>query len=358
MQFYYKEEPKDDGIFPGLGIDTHYFKGRPNDDKHYNSTCIKIHIFKDTHIPIFSVIDGVANTVMYAPRKKLREMIRGSYPDNSAGVFIIKSYVFHKHASTERDILSLLNYWDVNIPKELGADSRRKFEEDLSNYRKNLNMDEPLTLRLINFIPIEALANKTVHYNNLINGFITKDVVNFDINIQNNYHNDTNKIEIKLGKDYTDYWLTLGNEVIHLKGNSELSNKNSYRVLNGYSNGNFINIKNLDDHNIFTSKKEAIENKNDIRIKEINLKLKGEELEINKSKIKLEESKIKLEMNKLNIEASKIEVEVLNNKVKILNGKKELQKLKREDFFIDTIIQKFVHPVYMQLISNIFSKRK
>lgn len=331
--FYYRELANSDIIFPGVSDNFNSFRNDVTADRNYDNDVMRTYVFRDIQQPVYFVVDGIANRSTYANMDVLRHSF-GQRDKKGRGIFIVKTYQFTSYDMNE--LRAVVNYWYSNNP-DLDLDVKRSIKRDLETYLK-CRITSHLKIRLVNYISYSDLADNNIVYNSLLGGYLTKDLKRYDLDFHKKNTTVNNKIEISLNSDHSDYWLTLGDNIIQLEGNDSVE-KNKIRVLNGSSCVMEYDIKNLEEYNIFDNKKEAYNSRISTNLKMAKLENEGEKIYVEKQKIRMDNNSLK---------------------VKILSLKQEINKLGNSKFDVgmDTIISKFVSPLYLLVLNAIFNKRK
>lgn len=358
--FYSLEKSHHDNVFSGVNSN---FKtnNEPKLDERYNQDSIRVHVYKDFLDECYIVNNSIPLNINYTNFSVLKAAMGIDF--KKKGIYIVKSFQLTK--INDNEISQILKYF-FNNNTNLNSKTIENIKKDIQNYHTT-NVYGNLKFRLVSFVDENDLKNKAVIYNKLLDGFITKDIINFDINYHNSYKSIINKIEISLSsEDNRDYWLQLGDRVFPLISNHTVKN-NVIKVFNGDNCINEFTIKNIEDYQIFNNETEAHNNKESSKNKNTKLINEGRKIDVEFEKVTLEKTKMIMEYLKLNHEKDKLildrykikldrEKANLDYEKALLNYKTEL--LKKELFGIN-IIKDLIKPeniIKILLKSTTFAK--
>lgn len=343
--FYSLEKSHHDNVFSGINSN-YRTNNEPTLDERYNQDSMRLHIYKDFLDECYMVNNCIPLNIHYTNFTVLKAAM--GIDHRKKGIYIIKSFQLTK--INDNEISKILKYF-FNNNTNLNVKTIDKIKNDIQNYHLT-NVYGNLKFRLVSFIDENDLKNNTVIYNKLLDGYVTKDIINFDINFHNSYKSIVNKIEISLSSnDNKDFWLQLGDKVFPLISNHTVKN-NVIKVFNGNSCINEFTFKNIEEFQIFNNEHEAHNNKESSKNKNTKLINEGRKIDVEFEKITLEKTKIIMDYLKINHEKDKLILDkykmTLEKEKAYLDYKKALlnyqtEKLKKDMFGIN-IIKDLIKP--------------
>lgn len=244
-------------------------------DIYYNKPMFKTHVFKSTSRDIYAVVDGMPFKIpMLNDCYMLRKML--DIPYSEEGVFIIKSYRYHRLNDLNL-ALSHLKHIGSMIPEDICNDII-KFVQDISKDGTCLEDLDIYTYRLVNFISYGELL-KGDRLCKLLNGTITT-----KLKEEYDYHHRDNTISIELTGKGENKWLVLGDEIIPLQTNPKFKSSKMF-IRQSNSVVSEINLDKKDLSFIFDTIEEA-------QMNTYSYNLKKDKAYLEKQRLELEEKKL------------------------------------------------------------------
>lgn len=315
--FYSIEKDYDDVIFDGKNYMCKY--AITKDDEYYSYDRVRTYVFKDFINSCFVVDNqGMVMNVVNKDLFHIKNMLK--IDTRRKGIVVIKSYKYTRNDVNE--LLIINKYLAHNIVM-LNDTAKTLFRTELNKFINN-NDKFYFTFRMVSFVSEKDLSENKKYFDYLLDGYITKNILDFNKDFYTNYNQGTTSLEITLkDNDVNNYFMVIKNEIITLN-TSDTVTEDIIR----YKHGNHVikewRLKDKhNDFNIYTTEREAKLN-----------------LDSNKKrdfKLNLEEKKLDVEDKKLNVELCKLAGEL--KKVQLENEKMKFEKLKmlidKEKAFLD-----------------------
>lgn len=315
--FYSIEKDYDDVIFDGKNYMGKY--AITKDDEYYSYDRVRTYVFKDFINSCFVVDNqGMVMNVVNKDLFHIKNMLK--IDTRRKGIVVIKSYKYTRNDVNE--LLIINKYLAHNIVM-LNDTAKALFRTELNKFINN-NDKFYFTFRMVSFVSEKDLSENKKYFDYLLDGYITKNILDFNKDFYTNYNQGTTSLEITLkDNDVNNYFMVIKNEIITLN-TSDTVTEDTIR----YKHGNHVikewRLKDKhNDFNIYASEREAKVN-----------------LDSNKKrdfKLNLEEKKLDVEDKKLNVELCKLAGEL--KKVQLENEKMKFEKIKmlidKEKAFLD-----------------------
>ena len=163
------------------------------DDSYYNSDNIRTYIFKDFRDPLYFVDNnGVPMNVMNKDLFHIKQTMK--IENNKKGAIVIKNYNYSKININELNVVITFLTRNGTIYSD---HARLLLRDALNNFIKNPNNNR-FTFRMVSFISERDLLSGKKYFDYLLDGYLSKDIINYNKNFYSDYSQGTNSIEIAL----------------------------------------------------------------------------------------------------------------------------------------------------------------